>query len=180
MSIIDSVGGMHNTGKPANYYNVSDKIKDANQEVGGTDFQRVMKSTKVQQKFNKSSVDNLDQKSNTILRNGLSGLKFQDPNTTLAPQKMHKSNMNGTDVARMKDVSRKLETQFNGLMWAQMAKGVNANPEGGFGEEIFQQSLWPELVEEASGDELGELGQAIFRDLLKENERQTVVNKNTK
>ena len=51
-----------------------------------------------------------------------------------------------------------------------MAEGVNQNPEGGFGEAIFQKSLWPELVKNSTGNDLDEIGKAIVWDLVKQQE----------
>ena len=51
-----------------------------------------------------------------------------------------------------------------------MAEGVNQNPEGSFGEVIFHKSLWPELVKNSTGNDLDEIGKAIVRDLVKQQE----------
>ena len=80
------------------------------------------------------------------------------------------SEPDGTDLARMKKVAKELTDQVYGFLWAQMAEGVNQNPEGGFGEAIFQKSLWPELVKNSTGNDLDEIGKAIVRDLVKQQE----------
>ena len=53
-------------------------------------------------------------------------------------------------------------------MWNQINERVNENPQGGFGEAMFQKSLWPELVKAASGDKLDNMGQAILKDLMRQ------------
>lgn len=75
---------------------------------------------------------------------------------------------NGTDLAREEEVATELVNQVYGFLWNEMAKEVNKKPEGGFGEKMFQGSLWPELVKNASGKDMDVIKKAIVRD-LKEN-----------
>ncbi len=74
----------------------------------------------------------------------------------------------GTDLAREEKVATELVNQVYGFLWNEMAKEVNKKPEGGFGEKMFQGSLWPELVKNASGKDMDAIKKAIVRD-LKEN-----------
>lgn len=71
----------------------------------------------------------------------------------------------GTDLAREEKVATELVNQVYGFLWNEMAKEVNKKPEGGFGEQMFQGSLWPELVKNASGKDMDVLKKAIVRDL---------------
>lgn len=74
----------------------------------------------------------------------------------------------GTDLAREEKVATELVNQVYGFLWNEMAKEANKKPEGGFGEQMFQGSLWPELVKNASGKDMDVIKKAIVRD-LKEN-----------
>ncbi len=74
----------------------------------------------------------------------------------------------GTDLAREEKVATELVNQVYGFLWNEMAKEVNKKPEGGFGEKMFQGSLWPELVKNASGKDMDAIKKVIIRD-LKEN-----------
>lgn len=71
----------------------------------------------------------------------------------------------GTDLAREEKVATELVNQVYGFLWNEMAKEVNKKPAGGFGEKMFQGSLWPELVKNASGKDMDVIKKAIVRDL---------------
>ncbi|GAB4162692.1 MAG: hypothetical protein Tsb006_1120 [Rickettsiaceae bacterium] len=153
-------GGIKTPERPVEYYKIIDDHKKEVAKISPTtknqNFAKVLANTKTKAANEHTKLT--PKKENTNTRN---------------PQAINANKstaINGTDLARMKNVSKQLTDQFYGFLWAQMAEGVNQNPEGGFGEAIFQKSLWPELVKAASGNELDEVGKAILRDLIRQQE----------
>ena len=139
-------GGVQNVERPAQYYEIIDQKKEiaSTSQVPATEFAKILNQKNI-------SIKDKQLNSNTTNINNM-------------------SQPSGTDIARIRGVAKQLTNQLYGFLWTQMAEGVNKNPAGGFGEEIFQKSLWPELVNSGSDGTLDELGEAIVRDLVKQNE----------
>lgn len=176
-------GGIKNTGTPIEHYKIIDERR--------SEARRVESPVKSNEVFAKALSK---EKLNEVIRQegaksiANKGVQSFDKDSALNPKNVitHKSGSNlspslvkngngglvadGTDLARMKKVAKELTDQVYGFLWTQMAQGVNQNPEGGFGEAMFQKSLWPELVKNSTGNDLDEMGKAIVRDLVKQQE----------
>ena len=176
-------GGLKNTRTPIEHYKVIDERRSEARKVDSSAktsevFAKALSKEKINDAIKQEgakSVTNkafksLDKDSILNARN----IQLNKSGTNAAPSLVKNgkagSEPDGTDLARMKKVAKELTDQVYGFLWAQMAQGVNQNPEGGFGEAIFQKSLWPELVKNSTGDDLDEVGRAIVRDLVKQQE----------
>ncbi|RUP42025.1 MAG: hypothetical protein EKK63_03010 [Acinetobacter sp.] len=150
MSTINNVGGYNAHEQPVEYYkkNILKNLKS--NSISNVSFDKKLKETSknIQNKITGAA-------SNKLINNS-------------SLNKNNLSNQNGTDIAQLKEVAKQFTDQFYGLMWDQINERVNENPQGGFGEAMFQKSLWPELVKSASGNKLDKLGQAILNDLIKQ------------
>ncbi len=178
-------GGVKNTGTPVEHYKVIDERKNEARKVEGTIkatevFAKALNKEKakvndvIKQEETKSAANKavkaLDKNSPLNAKNVDPARGRNGSTPTNLNQVNNKSEPDGTDLAHMKKVAKELTDQVYGFLWAQMAEGVNQNPEGGFGEAIFQKSLWPELVKNSTGNELDEVGKAIVRDLVRQQE----------
>lgn len=81
---------------------------------------------------------------------------------------------NGTDFA-LKKASKDMEIQIISMFFTLIDEAKRQNPDhefaGGFGEELFRGEYLSEMVRASSGDELGDIGQAIYRDLSRHNSK---------
>lgn len=151
MSIINNFGGGYNVQEqPVEYYETSNLKNLKNNSTNRLSFDKTLKTTSknIQNKLTKINSDK-SIKNSFLNKNNL-------------------STQNGTDIAELKELAKQFTDQFYGLMWNQINERVNENPQGGFGEAMFQKSLWPELVKAASGDKLDNMGQAILKDLMRQ------------
>ena len=73
----------------------------------------------------------------------------------------------GTNLA-LKKLAKEMEIQIMGMFFTLMDNARETNPEGGFGEQIFRSQYLTEIVKDSSSTELGEIGIAIYRNLVKE------------
>ena len=73
----------------------------------------------------------------------------------------------GTNLA-LKKLAKEMEIQIMGMFFTLMDNAREANPEGGFGEQLFRGQYLTEIVKDSSSAELGEIGLAIYRNLVKE------------
>ncbi len=176
-------GGLKNTGTPIERYKVIDERRSEARKVDNSAktsevFAKALSKEKINEAIKREeakfvankAVKPFDKESTLNAKN----IRLNKSSTNAAPALVKNgkagSEPDGTDLARMKKVAKELTDQFYGFLWAQMAEGVNQNPEGGFGEAIFQKSLWPELVKNSTGNDLDEVGKAIVRDLVKQQE----------
>lgn len=74
---------------------------------------------------------------------------------------------NGTNLA-LKKLAKEMEIQIMGMFYTLMDNAREANPEGGFGEKLFRGQYLTEIVKDSADKELGEIGIAIYRNLVKE------------
>lgn len=139
-----------------NHYQIANKKNIAN-----ASFIRSQKTfSNVLNKENSKINHNLKNREATFeIPNGAAQVKSNNPNNMIR--------QDGTDLARMNEVAKELTDQLYGFLWTSMAKGVNVNPQGGFGEEMFQKSLWPELVKISRKNQADPLQEAIVKDLIK-------------
>lgn len=129
------------------------KIESYRKEVFSNTLKKINNSTK--------SSNNL----RSLSGKGLRGVKEENSNK-LSGKTNNLSDKTGTNIA-LNNIAKQLTDQFYGLLWTKIAEGVNQNPEGGFGEEMFRKILWPEMIKLSSGEELDDLGKAIVRELEK-------------
>lgn len=73
----------------------------------------------------------------------------------------------GTNLA-LKKLAKEMEIQIMGMFFTLMDNARESNPEGGFGEQLFRGQYLTEIVKDSSSTELGEIGLAIYRNLVKE------------
>ncbi len=73
----------------------------------------------------------------------------------------------GTNLA-LKKLAKEMEIQIMGMFFTLMDNARETNPEGGFGEQLFRGQYLTEVVKDSSSTELGEIGLAIYRNLVKE------------
>ena len=146
MSIINNFGGGYNVQEqPVEYYETSNLKNLKNNSTNRLSFDKTLKTTSknIQNKLTKINSDK-SIKNSFLNKNNL-------------------STQNGTDIAELKELAKQFTDQFYGLMWNQINERVNENPQGGFGEAML-----PELVKAASGDKLDNMGQAILKDLMRQ------------
>lgn len=176
-------GGLKNTGTPIEHYKVIDERRSESRKVDNSAktsevFAKALSKEKINDAIKQDETKSIANKAvKSLDKDSISGAKNIRLNKSganvapsLAKNGKTASEPDGTDLARMKKVAKELTDQVYGFLWAQMAEGVNQNPEGGFGEAIFQKSLWPELVKNSTGNDLDEIGKAIVRDLVKQQE----------
>ena len=176
-------GGLKKTGTPIEHYKIIDERRSESRKVDNSAkasevFAKALSKEKINDAIKKNEtesiankvVKSLDKDSTLGARNIRLNKSGANVAPSLAKNGKTAAEPDGTDLARMKKVAKELTDQVYGFLWAQMAEGVNQNPEGGFGEAIFQKSLWPELVKNSTGNDLDEIGKAIVRDLVKQQE----------
>ena len=73
----------------------------------------------------------------------------------------------GTNLA-LKKLAKEMEIQIMSMFFTLMDNAREANPEGGFSEQLFRGQYLTEIVKDSSSTELGEIGLAIYRNLVKE------------
>lgn len=73
----------------------------------------------------------------------------------------------GTNLA-LKKLAKEMEIQIMGMFFTLMDNARETDPEGGFGEKLFRGQYLTEIVKDSSSSELGEIGLAIYRNLVKE------------
>jgi len=169
-------GGTKNIERPVEYYKTIDERKNEARRVDGSDkasevFAKVLSKEQIS---NAKKQEGAKFTANKVVKSledkALEKIKNINLNKTNSNRVNNRSEADGTDLARMKKVAKELTDQVYGFLWAEMAQGANKNPEGGFGETIFQKSLWPELVKNSAANDLDEVGEAIVRDLIKQQE----------
>ncbi len=176
-------GGLKNTGTPIEHYKIIDERRSESRKVDNSAkasevFAKALSKEKINDAIKKNETESIANKAVKSLDKdstlGARNIRLNKSGANVAPSLAKNgktaSEPDGTDLARMKKVAKELTDQVYGFLWAQMAEGVNQNPEGGFGEAIFQKSLWPELVKNSTGNDLDEIGKAIVRDLVKQQE----------
>ena len=82
-------------------------------------------------------------------------------NTPLTPQ----DKKVGTNLA-LKKLAKEMEVQIMGMFFTMMDNARETNPEGGFGEQLFRGQYLTEVVKGSADEELGEIGLAIYRNLV--------------
>jgi hypothetical protein len=162
MSTIENPGAAASMHDKSEHYKISSKNKVKNNAVkvkNNAAFTKVLNAekTKTDNKLKNISATNkpfLANKTDKSVDNS----QYID-----VPDKI-----DGMELARMKNVSKQLTDQFYGFLMTLMAEEAGKNPEGGVGEELFRKSLWPELVKNSTGGELDEIGNAVLRDLIRQ------------
>ena len=81
----------------------------------------------------------------------------------------------GTNLA-LKKLAKEMEIQIMGMFFTLMDNARETNPEGGFGEQLFRGQYLTEVVKDSSSTELGEIGLAIYRNLVKEDNIKDIRN----
>jgi hypothetical protein len=79
----------------------------------------------------------------------------------------------GTNLA-LKKLAKEMEVQIMGIFYELMDSARDVNPEGGFGEQLFRGQYLTEVVKGSSGEELGEIGLAVYRSLVKEDKIKNI------
>jgi hypothetical protein len=155
----DIGGGIANTGKPAEYYKIIDRNKPCS-------------SKKIQHHPNKFS--------EVLKAKNISNInKIQNNQSFKETQKLKSSNTlnhfdkkDGTDFA-LKKLAKEVEIQMMSMFFTLIDNARDIDPEGGFGEKLFRGHHLTEMVKQSSNEELGEIGKAIYRNLVKkENENE--------
>lgn len=73
----------------------------------------------------------------------------------------------GTNLA-LKKLAKEMEVQIMGMFFTLIDNARETDPEGGFGEKLFRGQYLTEIVKDSADKELGEIGLAIYRNLVKE------------
>lgn len=73
----------------------------------------------------------------------------------------------GTNLA-LKKLAKEMEVQIMGMFFTLIDNARETEPEGGFGEKLFRGQYLTEVVKDSADAELGEIGLAIYRNLVKE------------
>ncbi|PCJ26271.1 MAG: hypothetical protein COA94_05280 [Rickettsiales bacterium] len=78
----------------------------------------------------------------------------------------------GTKIA-LKRLSKEMENQLMGMFWVMIDNARENDPEGGFAEKMFRTPYLHEVVKSGADPELGEIGKAIYNNLVR-NDRENV------
>ena len=184
-------GGVTNIGKSPEYYKIIDQKKaekpnkfseilDSNRAVlkNGNNInsrvERAKAALEAQSVRAKASVapsrvdmDSMIQASGLTngqvgqLLGGGAGNRAVSINTPLTPQ----DKKVGTNLA-LKKLAKEMEVQIMGMFFTMMDNARETNPEGGFGEQLFRGQYLTEVVKGSADEELGEIGLAIYRNLV--------------
>ncbi len=73
----------------------------------------------------------------------------------------------GTNLA-LKKLAKEMEVQIMGMFFTLMDNAREVDPEGGFGETLFRGQYLTEVVKGSADEELGEIGLAIYRNLVQD------------
>jgi hypothetical protein len=73
----------------------------------------------------------------------------------------------GTNLA-LKKLAKEMEVQIMGMFFTLMDNAREVDPEGGFGEKLFRGQYLTEVVKGSADEELGEIGLAIYRNLVQD------------
>ena len=79
----------------------------------------------------------------------------------------------GTNLA-LKKLAKEMEVQIMGMFYTMMDNAREVNPEGGFGEQLFRGQYLTEVVKSSEDEELGEIGLAIYRNLVQDDNMKKV------
>ncbi len=99
---------------------------------------------------------------NQLMGSGAKGLA-KGVNT---PSKINDDKI-GTNLA-LKKLAKEMEVQIMGMFFTLIDNARETDPEGGFGEKLFRGQYLTEIVKDSADKELGEIGLAIYRNLVKE------------
>ena len=133
--------------------------------VNPSEFQKALNSAKLKQP--QLNVPKLNPKSNEI-RNDMNELKAKDPalkkayNETMGHINPTELGETGTEIA-LKELAKQFENQIYVMMWNRMCK----KEDGSLAERVWHPQLIEAFVE-AGDDELGEIGEAVYEQLLEE------------